>query len=510
MNIMVVSADLEDLPLSPDDEIAVFSGSKCVGSMKLSKTISSDDNSTFLTIPASQDDGSGNGFIINDTIVFKIWDNKNQQEMIAKAVVYRNNVSSWLTGGKYVAGATSVVEIVSYTEYSQTIQLKKGYNMISTFVSAQNPMACHVTQSLADAGYLTKLQDEAGNSLENWGSFGGWVNNIGNLEKTEGYKIKVTDNCSLLVTGRPIALPLNIPLKTGWNIISFPRTDLVNAMNIIQPLIDQNKLLKVQDEAGNSIENWGIFGGWKNGIGYFTPGKAYKVKMTSDAVLTIQENYLKSQVILANVEPTEYFSTVVEGNGSEHVNINIVGIGKTGIVAGDELAAFDGDICVGVLKVTENHILDGSASLVASISSDTNTNDGYTEGSDIKIIAWNKLNGNESEVQADVINGQLKYAKNSSVLLNIKSLTTDVRSFQDIVTIDVFPNPSQGMVTVRFSNFPDAGSSIEILDISGRKVASRIVTGMSEVFNLDQQPAGVYLVKSKLGSKETINKLVIN
>lgn len=511
MNIMVVSADLEDLPLAINDEIAVFSGSKCVGSMRLSKTISPDDNSSFLTIPASQDDGSGNGFTINDTIVFKIWDNKNQQEMIAKAVVYKNNVSSWLTGGKYVAGATSVVEIVSYTEYSQTIQLKKGYNMISTFVSAQNPMACHVTQSLADAGYLTKLQDEAGNSLENWGSFGGWVNNIGNLEKTEGYKIKVTDNCALLVTGRPIALPLDIPLKSGWNIISFPRTDLVNAMNIIQPLIDQNKLIKVQDEAGNSIENWGIFGGWKNGIGYFTPGKAYKVKMNTGAVLAIQENYLKSAVMLASKEQTEYFSTEVEGNGSEHVNINIVGIGKAGIVAGDELAAFDGDICVGVLKVTENHIIDGSASLVASISSDTNTtNDGYTEGHDIKIIAWNKLTGNESEVQADVINGQLKYAKNSSVLLNIKSLTTDVRSFQDMVTVDVFPNPSQGMVTVRFSNFPDAGSSIEILDISGRKVASRVVTGMSEVFNLDQQPAGVYLVKSKLGSKETINKLVIN
>jgi hypothetical protein len=510
MNIMVVSADLEDLPLSPDDEIAVFSGSICVGSMKLSETINAADNSTFLTIPASQDDGSGNGFTDNDTIVFKIWDHKNQQEMIAKAVIYRNNVSSWLTGGKYVAGATSVVEIVSYTEYPQTIPLKKGYNMISTFVSAQDPLASQVTKTLADQGYLIKLQDEAGNSLEDWGSFGGWINNVGSFTNTEGYKIKVSDNCSLQLAGRPIALPLDIPLKSGWNIISFPRNDLVNAMNIIQPLIDQNKLIKVQDEAGNSIENWGIFGGWKNGIGYFTPGKAYKVKMNADAILTIQENYLKSTVILASKEQTEYFSTEVEGNGSEHVNINIVGLSQAGIAAGDEFAAFDGDICVGALKITGNHLIDGTASLVASISSDENTNDGFTEGHVIQIIAWNKITGDESEVQADVINGQLKYAKNSSVLLNVKSLTTDVRSFQDIVTIDVFPNPSQGMVTVRFSNFPDAGGSIEILDISGRKVASRIVTGMSEVFNLDQQPPGIYLVKSKLGLKETVQKLVIN
>lgn len=510
MNIMVVSAILEDLPLSPEDEIAVFSGLICVGSMKLSETIIADDNSTYLTISASQDDGSGNGFTINDTIVFKIWDNKNQLEMIAKAVVYRNNSSTWLTSGKYAAGATSVVEIVSYTEYSQTIALKKGYNMISTFVTAQNPLASDVTQLLADAGYLIKLQDQAGNSLEDWGTFGGWVNNIGSIQDTEGYKIKVTENCSLQVTGRPIVLPLDIPLRSGWNIISFPRTDLVDAMNIIQPLIDQNKLIKVQDESGNSIEDWGIFGGWKNGIGYFIPGKAYKVKMTSDAALTIQENYLKSGLILANAEETEYFYTGVEGNGSEHMNINIVGLRDAGISAGDELAAFDGKVCVGTIKITENNMIDGSAALVASFSSDELAVDGFTEGHVIQIAAWNKLTGEESTVKTDVLTGQMSFTKNSSVLLKVNALTTDVKNFLDVVTIDVFPNPSQGKVTVRFSSVPIAGSSIDILDISGRKVASRNITGMSEVFNLDQQPAGVYLVKSKLGTNETIHKLVIN
>ncbi|MBW8332469.1 MAG: fibronectin type III domain-containing protein [Prolixibacteraceae bacterium] len=510
MNIMVVSAILEDLPLSPEDEIAVFSGSNCVGSMKLSKTINADDNSTFLTIPASQDDGSGNGFTINDTIVFKIWDNKNQQEMIAKAVVYRNNISTWLCSGKYVAGGTSVVEIVSYTEYSQTIPLKKGYNMMSTFVTAQNPLACDVTQSLADAGYLIKLQDEAGNSLEDWGTFGGWVNNVGSIKDTEGYKIKVSDNCSLQLTGRPIALPLDIPLRSGWNIISFPRTDLVDAMNIIQPLIDQNKLIKVQDESGNSIEDWGIFGGWKNGIGYFIPGKAYKVKMTSDAILTIQENYLKSVLILANLEEPEYFTTEVEGNGSDHVNINVVGLREAGISAGDELAAFDGNLCVGVFKITGNNAIDGSAALVASVSSGNQANDGFTEGHAIQLIAWNKLTGAESKVQSDVISGQMKYIKNSSVLLKAKTLTTGISNSNDISTIDVFPNPSHGKVTVRFSSIPDAGSRIDILDVSGRKVASRIVTGMVEEFQLGNQPVGVYLVKTMLGSAETINKLVIN
>lgn len=256
MNFMIVSASLEDLPLSVDDEIAVFSGSNCVGTAKLTKTINANDNTTFVSFSASQDDGSGNGFISNDTIIFKIWNNLTQKEILAKAITYRNNVSTWSTNGKYAGSATAVVELVSFVELTQTIELIKGYNLISTYVTAKNQSASAITQSLRDQGSLVKMMDESGNSYEDWGSLGGWIDKLGPITSTEGYKIKVADNCSFQVTGRPISLPLNIPLEAGWNIISFPRSDEVNALSVIQPLIDQNLLIKVQDEGGHSIENW--------------------------------------------------------------------------------------------------------------------------------------------------------------------------------------------------------------------------------------------------------------
>lgn len=288
MNIKVVSATKDGLPLAVNDEIALYSGSICVGAVKLTQPIDGTNNSTFVTIPASQNDGSGNGFTTNDTIVVKIWDDANHREMVVQNVRYLTNDVSWLTTGRYSANATSVIEFKSYTEITQTISLVKGYNMMSTFVSAENPNVSAVTKPLIDAGTLVKVQDEYGNSYENWGSYGGWVNNLGNLKSTEGYKIKVATNCVLKVTGQPIALPLDITLNAGWNIISFPHTDIVNAMNVIQPLIDQNKLVKIQDEQGNSIEDWGAFGGWVNGIGNFIPGKAYKVKVNSNTSLTIR------------------------------------------------------------------------------------------------------------------------------------------------------------------------------------------------------------------------------
>jgi parallel beta-helix repeat protein len=511
MNIVVVSADLENIPLAENDEIAVFSGAICVGAKKLSGAISRSVNSTYVTIPASQNDGSNNGFTESDTIIFKIWDSKNGIEYLASSAIYKSDIPTWLTSGKYVPSGTAVVEISSYTAFTQVIELKKGYNMISTYVAAQNPQIGEVTKPLSDTGLLIKVQDEAGNSYENWGSFGGWVNQVGSIQVTEGYKIKVANNCALSITGRPIALPLDIPLKSGWNIISFPHTTELNAMTIIQPLIDQNKLVKVQDEEGNSIENWGIFGGWKNSIGNFIPGKAYKVKMSGDAVLTLQQSYPKSAVTMTAKLETEYFSGSFEGNGTDHMNINLVGLNKTEISVGDEIAAFDGEICVGAIKITSDHLISGSASLVVSALSADTEQDGFKAGNEIQLYSWTQITGNEYKMETEVVNGFMKYEKNASVITKIKSATTSSsNTMMDLVKIDMYPNPSQGKFTVRFSQLVEDGSKIDILDISGRQIATRLITGTSEVFNLEHLPTGLYVIKSTLGTKVDTRKMIIN
>lgn len=192
------------------------------------------------------------------------------------------------------------------------------------------------------------------------------------------------------------------------------------------------------------------------------------------------------------------------------MNINLVGLNKSDLAIGDELAAFDGKKCVGTLKITESYLINESASLIASFSTDDQNRDGFIVDDIIQIYAWNKSTGEVSEVQVDVVNGQMKYELNASVLAKVESLSTSVKNLEDIVKIDVFPNPSKGRVTVRFSQLPDAGSTIDILDISGRKITSRLITGTSEEFNLDQLPTGLYMVKSTIGSKEIIQKLILS
>ncbi len=114
---------------------------------------------------------------------------------------------------------------------------------------------------------------------------------------TEGYKVKVTGNCILPINGTPAVFPLEIPLKTGWNIISYPKQSPADAMEVVQQLIDRHSLVKVQDEEGNAIEDFGSFGGWQNNIGAFIPGKGYRLKVSTNDTLTMDDSFVKSKIV---------------------------------------------------------------------------------------------------------------------------------------------------------------------------------------------------------------------
>jgi len=509
LNFMIVSAMLEDLQLGANDEIAVYSGLLCVGAKKLTQTINPGNSSTFLTLKASADDGSTNGYVVNDTIIFKIWDSKNQKEMKVMTVKYRNDISSWLTSGKFTIGATAVVEIVSFTEYTQSIPLISGTNLFSTYIIPTKPSLGTVMKPLCDLSTGIKVLDESSKSFEYSTTTKTWVNNIGSILKTEGYSISQNFNATLNVTGRMIPLPMDIPLKLGWNFISYPRTDQVNALTIVQPLINQKRLIKVQDEKGNTIEK--VKGQWRNNIGNCVPGKAYKINVSSAGVLTILSSYVKSGVIMTQPEETVYFTPDYIGNGSDHMNIHLEGLVESGFSVGDELAAYDGETCVGTLKLTEDHFAKNLASLIASSASEENNQKGFSDGKPIQVYSWkNNFTDEKSKLELEPIEGQLSYGKYASVLVQLKSLTTSAANGINSTEIELFPNPAQNIFTVRFSQMPESGSTIEITDVAGRKITSRLIRGIYEEFDIGKQPAGLYLLKSTLGSKRIIQKLMIN
>ncbi len=142
-----------------------------------------------------------------------------------------------------------------------------------------------------------------------------------------------------------------------------------------------------------------------------------------------------------------------------------------------------------------------------SITSESDLQFEYNASDSVKTVPLSKP---MIDVKWTKYASQLTLQPYSSIILIKDPNPTYVSSnLKEAVPIDVYPNPSQGKVTVRFSDLPDIGSRIEILDISGRKVASRIITGAVEEFNLDQLSSGIYMVKSTLGSDLSITKLIL-
>lgn len=503
MNVYIVSATLDGNPLQANDEIALFSGNICVGQI----TLSEPSNGSLINLIASLDDGTQNGFVNGDTMLFKIWDASEAKEHDVSEVIYRNDLESWRSDGRYMFNESSFVDLTIESSVTQKIELSGGWNIFSGYVMSSQPNMRLVMDSLIEAGSLIKVQDENGKTLENFNELGGWVNAIGNIQKTEGYKIKVERNSSFTLKGTTIDIPVTIPLYKGWNIISFPLNYPVNARDVFQNLINSGVLDKVKDQQGNSIEDWGIYGGWVNNIGNCEPGEGYEVNVTEDIVLTISSNYTKSQDIFNEPIPTDHFSNCFEGNGINHMNINILGLSASGFDAGDEIAIYDGDVCVGAVRVTQEHMQDNA--LVINATSASGSDPGFTAGNPATFKVWKKSENAEQWFAPQVLKGSNTFEQHASsfVKLNFSSALPNHASGD--LRMKVYPNPSNGVFNLELTNNSNSNTSIEVYDLAGKIMDSRMVFGIREQFNLEHLPKGVYLIKANIMDTIVLERLII-
>jgi hypothetical protein len=73
------------------------------------------------------------------------------------------------------------------------------------------------------------------------------------------------------------------------------------------------------------------------------------------------------------------------------------------------------------------------------------------------------------------------------------------------LTLDVYPNPGDGEITIRLGS--DQVASVEILDVLGRQVGRFNVTGSRE-WDMSELPAGSYVVRAKIG-EQTVSRMMV-
>ena len=412
-----------------------------------------------------------------------------------------------VSDGTLTSTADEVTVAVKNSTAIQTINLSAGWNIISANVVQTNLEMKSIFQGLIDAGKLKKVMDESGKTLENFGMFGGWKNNIGNWQPTEGYKVNVPAATVLTLEGQPIPLPFEIPLSTGWNIISYPATSFQNVKAAFQSLIDTGKLKKVMDESGKTLENFGAYGGWKNSIGSLTEGKGYKVNVTGSCTLTISEGGTKAATIVPEVLASTHFTPIYSGNGTDHMNVNLVDLSVSGIELGDELGVFDGSLCVGSAKIGVDQLTGDYLSIPVSASDGlTSVPNGFTEGHLLTVRYYRE--GKEYTPSLELLNDSKQlFAKGESIFLRMKSEQTtgiDPLTQSEKISVKCYPNPFSEQVTIEIELPKPGDLKVEVFDTSGRLIRTLYKGNANKNEHLlwdgrgqsgVRMPSGTYLLK---------------
>ena len=169
----------------------------------------------------------------------------------------------------------------------QIISLKKGWNLISFNLICQNDSPISLLSPLFVSESFEKIQNQKGQSIELI-SKDSLLNNIQKINFIEGYKLKVSKDDTLKLQGYFYENPQTIQLKKGWNLMPILLKDSIDAQEFFNNLIQSEILVKAKDEKGQTLENYSVFGNWKNNIGYLKPGRSYEVKVKYDTEIVFE------------------------------------------------------------------------------------------------------------------------------------------------------------------------------------------------------------------------------
>jgi hypothetical protein len=512
MNLYALTAKLDGADLQPGDEIGIYDGNVCVGMGVLTQVLT---GSNYLECKVSRDDPDTplkDGYTTGNTVTFKVWDTSAGAEVSNTTAVYVSGQ------GIFTPGATATFNLSALTSVTQNISLTTGWNIFSFAVEPPNMSMLTILNPLITAGTLIKVQDEKGNALERLPDPIGWINNIGQMAVSEGYKIKVTTNTTLSATGQPVTLPYTISLSLGWNIMGYPSMSSQTALTAFNPLITAATLIKVQDESGNAIEKLPDPIGWIDNIHNLNPGKGYKVKTSINTSLAINNpgkgEYLYEE---AAVTRPSHFKPVYSGNGLDQMNIYLKNptIGGAGLKPGDEIGVFDGSRCVGATVI--NDLNREYLPVIVSLDDPTTPQaDGFTEGNPFELRLWDNQAGTEGKTKkVDIAKGY----GNIFEKLGTSVLTADFETMPGSILGDAFPNPSIDLTTFTFRLAGETRVRLEIVNTMGNVIRILVDQTMPEGSHKiewdncsedgNKVGAGVYFYRLRINNILLTKKLVI-
>ena len=98
-------------------------------------------------------------------------------------------------------------------------------------------------------------------------------------------------------------------------------------------------------------------------------------------------------------------------------------------------------------------------------------------------------------------------------VINISASVVSAPSFE-LSNLLVYPNPSNGIISVRFEAQTDSDVNVEIYDLQGRSIYKRSFTSSNTTFdesmNIGRVANGIYLIKINQGDRSTTKRVIIS
>lgn len=420
---------------------------------------------------------------------------------------------------------------IEIPDNAQRIRFTQGWNIFSANRVPESLDMMDIFDGLIENNILSKVQNQTGDALEYL--LDNWVNNIGDISFTQGYRVRVNSTSTLNIMGDFVELPLSINLTEGWNIISYPHNYEESTYNIFYSLFDNEQIVKVMDQQGRAIEIIPYVGLIDN-IYSLKPGQGYVVKATEDFTLTYsgyndilvarrdKETVKPEMQNKESVRMLSHYQPIWSGNGFQHFNVYAL-VNETlsqNLSIGDEIAVFDGDNCVGATVFTgQEDFISVITSMNDGLGDSVN---GFIPNNDFSIRIW--LHETESEIinpAIVLVSGNNQFTPSGTSVIQIDNLTSQADIVLPAITdiTAIYPNPFNPTTNIKFSTHVSGNISLEIYNIKGQKVKTLITgyhdAGVYQVAwngvdnNNRKVSSGVYFTRLVTENKQVIRKMVL-
>lgn len=469
------------------------------------------------------------GFARGEEFTFRLWDYESDEEYNTDCE-FIDGPEVWTNEGE------SIITIDAFSIITQTIEFKRGWNLISFNIIPDGEFANF--QELFedqfriedDEWILISIKDEHGNFCNpRWRYWG-----IERLTYYEGYQCNISEDIDAEWTGIPINPQEElIGLDEGWNLIAyfpdynlpaeFYSEDNENNYYVINEIIDYVILAK--DGRGcfmaprydfSNMEPWRAGQGYQINLDEEIEGFRYPEPMEERNLISVNHVGL---TVTHNTRSVNRGGLTVSNSGrwsslpstGENMSVLVTSVVGLDVENGDQIAAFntEGDL------IGAGTFYDGKCGLAVwgdnKITSEVV--EGLFQGEAFELKLWDC----DRDMVVDLSAGAVKegtgltYTTDGFAVLSVK---TDVTVPHDFYLSRPYPNPFNAVTCLSYDVPEAAQVLIKIYDLGGRRLTTLVsgehVAGKyTAVWDAYDLASGVYILRMEAAGFEMVRKVLL-